>query len=205
MAEFDAIILAAGLSRRMGRQNKLLLDVAGAPIITRVVRAYIGALGHGVTVVTGHEADQVEAALANLPVTFLRNPDYETGQQSSVVAGLRQKSTAKATLLGLGDQPLLTADDLCWLMAAHQAGPPDKIKIPARNGTRGNPIVIPATLRPEMLANPKQAGCRRFTRDNPDQVQMVEPDTPGFFTDIDTIPDYDALRSTVGGHHALTS
>jgi len=205
MAQFDAVILAAGLSRRMGAENKLLLNWHGAPLIAHVTRTYLAALGGAVTVVTGHQAEHVTAALAGLPVSICHNADFASGQNSSVVAALSQPTSADATLLGLGDQPLLTTDNLHWLMSMHHALDPAKITIPGRDGARGNPIVIPAALRPPLLENPSAPGCRRFTRDHPELVTMAQTTEPGFFTDIDTRADYLALKERSGGPHEKAS
>jgi molybdenum cofactor cytidylyltransferase len=190
MAEAHAVILAAGFSRRMGARNKLLLDMGGVPMIKRVVQTYCRALKGDLYVVTGFERDQLASALAELPVKIVHNPRFADGQQTSVVAGLSQITGDAPTLLGLGDQPALSSDDIDWLIAQH-ALMPDKITIPRdATGARGNPIVIPSALRAQMLANPKSPGCRKFTRENPDLVNMVQTSAPGFFADVDTPEDY---------------
>lgn len=186
MAEVDAIVLAAGMSRRMGQRNKLLLDWGGVPLIRHVVETYMAALGPRVTVITGFEAGKVSDALAGLPVKTRFNPMFETGQQSSVLLGLRLESTARATLVGLGDQPLLTPRDLLDLMRAHKACDPSKIAFPVHGDRRGNPTILPARLRARILADNSQPGCKRFIRDNPDLVTRLPLTAPGFFTDIDT-------------------
>ncbi len=192
MTEFDAIILAAGLSRRMGEENKLLLDWGGEPMIRRVVKTYIAALGPHVIVVTGHEADRVRAALADLPVTFCHNPEYISGQQSSVVLALQQKSRARATLIGLGDQPMLTPDDLTHLLDAHRTADPNKISIPVDDRQRGNPLILPASLRARLLEDKVYPGCKNFTRAHPEWVQKQRLMARGFYTDIDNLASYAA-------------
>jgi len=204
MAEANAVILAAGLSTRMGERNKLLLDLGGTPMIRRVVQVYSKAIDGVIRVVTGFEAERIGQALSGLPVQIIHNPQFAQGQQTSVVAGLAKVSQEAPTILGLGDQPHLRPADLRWLMAQHEKAP-EKITIPQNmTGARGNPIVIPRALRGQMLANPKSPGCRKFTRDNPNLVQMVPSLALGFFADIDTPEDYaridQNLRVTVGGH-----
>ena len=192
MLRCDAILLAAGLSRRMGADNKLLLKVMGKPMIAHVTQTYLSAITGSVTVITGYQSEYIERALADLPVNFVHNPDFAAGQQSSVVEGLRSQSHMGATLMGLGDQPLLRVENLLWLLHLHQRDP-SKVTVPYRCGRRGNPIVIPSDLRPMMLANPKSAGCRKFTRDNPHLVTMVDTASDGFFADVDTPEDYHNL------------
>ena len=187
MTEVAAIILAAGLSRRMGAQNKLLLPIGEMPMIRHVAMRYRAAINGPITVVTGHDQAAVTATvqdIANTSCVF--NPDYETGQQTSVAVGLQNTQLADVTLIGLGDQPLLKSADIVALLTAHRSEASKKISIPAQGDTRGNPIVVPRDVRPYLTADPKKLGCMRFTRDNPDLVHRHTLQAAGFYTDIDT-------------------
>ena len=89
MSDTAAIVLAAGLSRRMGDLNKLLLHVGEDILLTHVVSACAAATDHPVTVVTGHQAQAVIDALAPAAVNVVHNRQFEEGQMTSVDAGLR--------------------------------------------------------------------------------------------------------------------
>ena len=197
MPSVGALILAAGQSQRMGPPNKLLLPIGDHPMIRHVVQTYRAALDGRITVVTGYEAQQVEAALKGLDVRCVFNPDHAKGQQGSVAVGLRHAPEVDLLLIGLGDQPLLTASDIRALVDAHAQGNPDKVSIPFMGEVRGNPIAIPKVLRPQLTADPQRPGCMRFTRDNPDMVQRHPLPAPGFYTDVDTPKDYAALAHAV--------
>lgn len=196
MAEVDAIILAAGLSRRMGARNKLLIEIEGGPMVRRVVETYRAAIDGPVTVVTGHEAARIVQALDGLAVGFVHNPDFAQGQQRSVAVGLGVPSSATATLIGLADQPALTSHDLRALIAAHERGDPSRITIPHHGTQRGNPIVVPAALRARLLENPDRPGCMRFTRDHPELVQRPQLPAEGFYLDVDTPDALAAFQKT---------
>lgn len=193
MRDVTAIILAAGLSRRMGDRNKLLLSVGGVPMIRHMVDVYSAATTRPVLVVTGHDADDVAAALAGSAARTVFNADYANGQPTSVACGLRAANDAGAVLIGLGDQPLLTADDIRALLAAHAAADPQRISIPAMDQRRGNPIVVPDALRSRLLEDPRSPGCKTFTRAHPEHVQFHALTSPGFFADMDTPEAYEAL------------
>lgn len=199
MAEVVTILLAAGLSRRMGARNKLLLPVGDDPMITHVVRTYEAATDGPIIVVTGHEADKVALALHGTLATPLFNPSYADGQMTSVVCGLRAAGEADLLLIGLGDQPHLQPEDLETLLAAHRTGDPTKISIPQRGEDRGNPIVVPGSLRARLLADPKSPGCKTFTRAHPDEVQFHALPARGFYADVDTPEDYAALSDAPQG------
>ena len=193
MGDVAAIILAAGLSRRMGARNKLLLPVGRVPMIRHMVDTYRAIATHSVLVVTGHEATEIEAALAGSGATTLFNPDFADGQPTSVACGLRAADGVDTMVIGLGDQPLLTGGDLRALLAAHQAADRDRISIPRWDEQRGNPIVVPGSLRARLLADPTSPGCKKFTRTFPEHVQFHALSAPGFYADIDTPEAYDAL------------
>ncbi|MEX0337716.1 MAG: NTP transferase domain-containing protein, partial [Arenibacterium sp.] len=188
------ILLAAGISRRMGARNKLLLPVNGVAMVRHVAEMYLKAVDGPVIVVTGFEAARVEAVLTGTRLEFVHNEDFADGQPSSVATGLRRAPEADMLLIGLADQPLLRSDDLNTLITAHRAGDPGKITIPVWGDQRGNPIVVPHTLRPRLTENPDRPGCMRFTRDHREHVQQVALSAPGFYTDIDTPAEYDALN-----------
>lgn len=186
MDSVGAIILAAGLSRRMHARNKLLLPIGGKPMIRHVVETYLDAVNGPVCVVTGFEAGRIEAALAGLNVRFVHNSDYEAGQPFSVRAGLLDAPEAEHYLIGLGDQPQLNVDGLRSLIAAHLSSDVRKISIPYMGAVRGNPIVVPASLRAQLLADKSNPGCGKFTRTHPDLAQPITVTHAGFFNDIDT-------------------
>lgn len=194
MDRFGAIILAAGLSRRMEDRNKLLLPIHGKPMIRHVVETYIAAVDGQVCVVTGFESERIEAALDGLPIQFVHNEDFDAGQPFSVRAGLFGAPDAQHVLIGLGDQPQLTTDDLHVLIAAHLVGDVQKISIPHQVATRGNPIVVPAALRARLLADQANPGCGSFTRAHPELAQYIPMTHAGFFNDIDTLTAFEAFE-----------
>lgn len=181
----------------MGARNKLLLPVGGVPMIRHMVEVYDAVTTGPVLVVTGHQADAVEAALVGSGARTVFNLDYADGQPTSVACGLREAEASEATFIGLGDQPLLTSDDLRALLAAHRAADPARISIPTNGSHRGNPIVVPDVLRARLLADPRSPGCKTFTRNNPNHVQFHTLSAPGFYTDVDTPEAYTALQADI--------
>ncbi|MFA3918909.1 nucleotidyltransferase family protein [Ruegeria hyattellae] len=195
MGDVTAILLAAGLSRRMGERNKLLLPINGVPMIRYMVEVYRAVTQRPILVVTGHQSDAIEDSLAGCDVRLIFNSDFADGQQTSVACGLRVAKDGAQILIGLGDQPRLTGDNLRALLKAHKAADPARISIPKIGDQRGNPIVVPSNLRERVLADPKSAGCKAFTRKYPERVQFHALSAHGFYTDVDTPDAYDALVS----------
>ncbi len=193
MHSVSSILLAAGLSSRMGAQNKLLLEVKGEPLIRRVARVYRSFVDGPLTVVTGFEAERIRAALGGLTVRFAHNASFADGQPGSVATGLADAPQADLLLIGLGDQPLLRAEDLSTLVASHRSAGGTKITIPVRAGQRGNPLVVPDALRARLTENPSRPGCMRFTREHPEHVHSADLEAPGFYADVDTPEDFASL------------
>ncbi len=186
MDSFGAIILAAGLSRRMENCNKLLLPIHGKPMIRHVMETYLSVVD-----------ERIEAALQGLDVQIVHNEDFEAGQPFSVRAGLLEACGAQHYLIGLGDQPDLSGDDLRALITAHLARDVQKISIPHQDATRGNPIVVPAAMRAQLLADQANPGCGKFTRAHPELAQHIPMTQAGFFNDIDTPAAFEAFAQMV--------
>ena len=193
MHEIATILLAAGLSRRMGEQNKLLLPIHGRPMIAHMVAIYQAATKGPVLVVTGNERALIEEALDGSGAETVFSENYKVGQVNSVACGLQNAPDAKTLLMALGDQPYLQTKDLQALLAAHDAADPNRISIPQIGDMRGTPLVIPGALRARLLEDPRSPGCKRFTRENPEHVQFHALPARGFYDDIDTPEDYAAL------------
>ena len=180
------LLLAAGLSKRMGAVNKLTLKIGDVEMVRRAARNLIDC-GLDVFVVLGHERDDVAAALSGLDVTLVDNLDYREGQPSSMRAGLEAiGGDYDAVLVALADQPLLDARDLTGLLAAYEATDETKIMIPFYGGERGNPIVLPRAIVDEIAERPMNFGCRKFIERNPDRIAVYQAPNDHFIRDIDT-------------------
>src|SRR5581483_1757061 len=182
-----AIVLAAGQSRRMGTINKLTIDIDGKPMLRRVVEAVVSSSAKPVIVVTGHERQQVEAALAGLSVETVFNPDYAEGLSTSLKRGLMSlPATVDGAVICLGDMPLVRAQDLDQLVSALNPVEGRAIVVPTRRGKRGNPVVIGKAFFAELAAIDGDIGARDVIAAHPEQVAEVEMGGDGVLTDIDT-------------------
>lgn len=189
-----AVVLAAGLSTRMG-QPKLLLPWGDEPIIHRVCREVIASGAHEVVVVTGAAHETIERAVADLPVKTVFNPDYAEGEMlSSLKAGLRAlEGIADACLIVLGDQPQIEREVAAGVIQAYFEGR-GPIVAPSYQMRRGHPVLIDRQFWPEMLALPPGGAPRDVVRAHEDAVYHLIVDTPSVLGDVDTPKDY---------HHAL--
>lgn len=205
MTTITAILLAAGLSRRFGATNKLLADVNGMPMVQRVARALCDSEADHVIVVLGHEAQKIDAALHGLAVETILNPDFENGQVTSVRAGLvAVGDDATGIMMCLSDQPLLAAEDYNALIDAFTLQP-DRVVVPFLDGKRGNPVVLPSTLKDSILDGGMNVGCRSFIDQNPHLVLPVDVAKSAYRADFDTPESMKNLRSKLPGQAAAVS
>ncbi|MCX6598074.1 MAG: nucleotidyltransferase family protein [Acidobacteria bacterium] len=194
MAETAIIILAAGQASRMGRP-KQLLDFGGRPLVRHAAETALAAELGPVVVVTGAYQQQVEAALADLPVRIAFNPRWEEGIGTSIQAGLAVLSEDTAGLiLTLADLPLLTAGTYRRLVEIHgQSGPP--IVAAAYEGTVGVPVYFARPYFAHLAALAPAAGCKGVILKHPHDAYH-EP-CPEAATDVDTAEDYAHLCATI--------
>ena len=194
-----AVLLAAGEGARMGGVAKALIRLQGVPLISRQLVALSGAGVDEVVVVTGYAREAVEAEVQVFPVTMSYNPDYRLGQQSSVRVGLEALNGAfDAVFIVLADQPLLGSADLTELIAAFKKRPSGHVVVPVIAGQRGNPIVLDATARAQILASESNLGCKHLIASNPDLVYVHETGNTLFVTDLDTLADVQRLAQRTG-------
>jgi molybdenum cofactor cytidylyltransferase len=197
----SAIVPAAGMSTRLGR-NKLLLPFKGRPLIAHAVDTLMASKVDEIIVVLGHEADQVRAAIGNRQVRFVENPDYQLGLSTSVRAGFAAVPVqATDIMIYLADQPLLEAGEVDFLISAlAEAGKANKsIVVPLFRRQRGNPVILKAANKASLLAVTGETACRRLIKQNPDQVLTVEMETDHVVRDVDTIEAYDRLVAEATG------
>jgi CTP:molybdopterin cytidylyltransferase MocA len=180
------ILLAAGAGSRLGRP-KALVEIGGQTLAARGAGLLRRGGADPVVVVTG-------AAPVDLPgVTLVHNPHWRTGMGSSLVAGLTAVSDlpqdgCRAVVIALADQPLVGAESVRRLIAAHAAGA--TVVVAAYDGRRRNPVLIDRTHWAEVLATTTgDAGARPFLRAHPDLVTAVECGDTGRADDIDTPED----------------
>ena len=181
------IILAAGMSTRMG-PLKQLLPLGGRAAIEWVAEA-VGPQLDEVVVVLGHRAEEVAPVLAAHPVRWVVNTRYQTGMLSSVQCGVRAVDRAADYLICLGDQPRLSKAVVAQvLQRRHQRD--DGIIIPTTHGKRGHPVLIGNAYRAEILALRPGAGLNAVTRGHPEDTCELPVAEPAILTDMDTPADY---------------
>jgi CTP:molybdopterin cytidylyltransferase MocA len=190
-----AVIVAAGLSSRMG-DYKPLMEIGGVSVARRVVGAFPGAGVGPVVVVTGHRAAELEAhlrefAAGGAEILFIRNERYaETTMFDSARIGLSfiMDRCARAFFTPV-DVPLFTADTVRALMACEA----DIVK-PVYKGREGHPILIGAGLIPKIVGTEEPGGLKAALEKYEARTARVEVPDEGVLYDADTPDDFNRLK-----------
>ena len=186
-----AVMLAAGLARRMGRQ-KLLLQLQGKPVVRWSVEHIVSHV-EDVVVVTGPEDTAIRQALEGLPVRFAVNPRPQDGQGTSIAAGVAAlKPWTTAALIALGDQPRMPAAVVPALLDAFRRSG-QAIVAPVYQGVHGTPVLFSSEVFGELRALTGDAGARAVVKVNPERVEAVAFDI-AMPPDVDTPEDYAKLH-----------
>ncbi|MBK5959173.1 4-diphosphocytidyl-2C-methyl-D-erythritol kinase [Rhodoplanes elegans] len=194
-----AVVLAAGRSTRMGGPNKLLAEIGGRPLVRIVVDAVLASQAGPIVVVTGHQRDRVRAALANLPVSFVHNPDYAEGLSTSVKAGIAAlPEEVDGAIVCLGDMPQVDPDLIDRLIAAFDPEKGALIVIPTVEGKRGNPVVWSRRFFAELGRLTGDIGARNLIATYQEAVAEV-PAAAAAATDVDTAEALAAVKAEIEG------
>lgn len=186
----SAVVLAAGMSKRMGR-SKLNLTWGDSTVIEQVVSTLKDAGINDIVVVTGANRQQVEQVLQGYDIRMVHNRDYaRTEMLGSFQTGLRAlRSDVMAVLVCLGDQPQIEMEIVRLLVDTYMATDAGII-IPSYLRRRGHPWILARQYWPEVLGLPEGATLRLFLEDHQDAIQYVLVDSRSVLQDLDTPADY---------------
>ena len=181
------VVLAAGEGRRFGG-TKQLAEVGGKPLSQHAIDALTEAGVDELLVITGHDAEAVEAALS-LPDAgrFVRNPDHRKGQSSSLAAAFHViADDSEATVVLMGDQPGVTGDDVRALIARFRATRSQIVRLKYSDGP--GPALLSREIYAEAGHLHGDVGARVLMASHPEWIEEVDVDRPAP-RDVDTPDD----------------
>ena len=189
------IVLSAGDSSRMGRPKALLpIGPDGETFLHRITRVLREGGVEDVIVVLGRDADAIRQAVSAVPhhMRLIDNEDYEQGQLSSLLVGLRaaDRPGVRAVLVTLVDVPLFSAATVQTVLTAYQAGDAPIVR-PTKQGRHGHPVIFDRALFPELRHADPTTGAKSVVHAHRAEVLEVEVSDEGAFIDIDTPADYE--------------
>ena len=190
--DIHAVLLAAGRSERMGRNNKLLLNVDGIPLVRKSAINILNSNVTSMTVVTGFDENKIVNALSGLNVNFVKNINFREGLSSSLKAGLANITpTPSAVIICLADMPKIQPEHINQLIENFDPLKGWEICIPTNNGKRGNPVLIGSRFFPYIFETSGDFGAKQVMKQHSEKIVEVEIGTSDIHFDIDTQDEYE--------------
>ncbi|MBC8497848.1 nucleotidyltransferase family protein [Candidatus Bathyarchaeota archaeon] len=186
-----AVVLAAGMSSRMGA-NKLLLKVGDRRVIEHIL---FSLKPIETTVVTGHRPEEIRDIAESLGAETVHNPDYEEGMTTSFQAGLRTLDPeVDAVFMVLSDTFGSSTDRLGWMADKMEDDPKPLIVSPVYQWKRGHPVLFRSPLFEEFLGLEGGETMRDVVNRHEDRHKYVESDI-WCRIDLDTPEDYERVKA----------
>ena len=189
ITKVSTILLAAGLSERMGK-DKLLLEYNGKTFLEHSIDLLIELpVFERIIVTTDTRQKQI-----TIPHTIKLciNPHPEKGISSSINIGV-EAATGTHYLFLTADQPLLTTNDLQPLLDAVDINP-DNIIFPVINSKPSSPTIFPGIFKEQIRKLRGDNGGRVIRDANKDLLYTIQPANPSNFIDIDNAEDYAKMK-----------
>ena len=192
-ARIGAVILAAGMSSRMG-ETKQLIRLGENTLLEQVVEIVRSCRVDEIVLVLGHQAETIKKRVGIKNLKVVINESYQQGMGTSLRTGLAALSSGtNAALIVLADQPFVRAETLDRLIDQYeQSGA--QIAIPIYKGFRGNPVLLGRSVFPEVMALTGDIGCRAIFGNHVEGIVKVLVDDIGILLDLDTKGDVEKLR-----------
>jgi molybdenum cofactor cytidylyltransferase len=192
-AQISAVVLAAGMSKRMGAP-KQLLQIGGKTLLQNVLDNLRDSSVSEVVVVLGASAQEIRNHLDPTNLRVIINHAFEAGMGTSLRAGLSAVNPeAEAALIVLADQPFVAAATFDRLIEQYRKHKP-QIALPLYKGFRGNPVLLDRSVFPEVMSLNGDIGCRAIFGAHNDNILKVPVEDIGVLLDIDTTTDLQKLR-----------
>jgi len=190
----SAILLAAGLSRRMGAP-KPLLPLQGRPAVVRCLESLRDSGIAEIVLVVNPEGGDIVIAAKDIPFQVAVNELPGSDMAASVRAGLELVNRdATGVLICLCDHPLVRPETIEAMVSLH-ARRPDAIIIPAYRGRKGHPTLFPRFVLEDLG---KVATLRDVIGQHRAKISLLDVDDDGVILDMDTPEDYRKILERYG-------
>ncbi|QUH31683.1 molybdenum cofactor cytidylyltransferase [Vallitalea guaymasensis] len=181
-----AIILAAGFSRRFGKE-KLLMKLDGKPMITHVIETIIKSDFKEIILV--YQNEEIKKIAENYNVKHVYNQSSITGMSSSLKCAIMEASETDAYMFINGDQPFVDSQVIEELITTFN-NRKESIIVPRYDGERGNPVIFGSNWKDDFLRITGDIGGRNIIKDNKEEVYYLDISESKWGLDIDTKEDY---------------
>ena len=190
----DCFILAAGMSKRMGNQNKLLKKINNNTVLNQTLKNHIESKINNINLILGHQKNIVLEYVDQNKVFIIENNNFKSGMLSSILKIDENISDdTKGVLISLADMPLVTSEDINKLINIFNENNQKIICIPEYKGKLGNPILLPKEIYKDLIKNKSKLsndkGLKKLILDKKYDYIRVSL-SEGVTKDFDTIEDF---------------
>jgi molybdenum cofactor cytidylyltransferase len=192
-SRFGAVILAAGMSSRMG-EAKQLLRLGENTLLGQVLENVRSSGVKDIVLVLGHEAEKIRERISTENLSVVINESYQQGMGTSLRAGLAALPPGvDAALVVLADQPFIRPRTLDLLMDQYMRSSA-QIVIPTYEGFRGNPVLLDRSVFSEVMALTGDIGCRAIFGNHLEGIVKQPVADIGILLDFDSKDDFELMR-----------
>ena len=185
----SAILLAAGQSKRMGDENKLVKNFQGIPLIKHSVRNILASFIGELIIVLGHQKEIIEKLIdKNEKIKFVFNQDFESGMATSIKTGLNHLSEeTEAFFICLGDMPMVNKDIFNRLIKSKNNR---EIIVPTYKNKQGNPILFSKSMKKKIMTIEGDVGAKKILELNKDKILNIETNDQSITKNFNTLDNF---------------
>jgi len=187
----SSILLAAGQSKRMKNENKLLKKYKKKYLINHILQSLIKSKVNKIIVVLGHENRKIkEISLKSKKITFVFNSQYLKGISTSIKCGLKKISKKNiGFLIAHADMPLVSKTIFNTLCSGLK-NKKKEIFVPVYKKKAGNPLAFKYSMIKSFKKIKGDIGAKKLIRSNKSKVQLVKIKSKSILIDFDQLKDF---------------
>ena len=191
MNVISAILLAAGQSKRIRGENKLLKKYKGKILINHILKSLITSKVNKIIIVLGHENRKIKKiALKSKKIIFVFNSNYARGISTSIKCGIKKISKKNiGFLITHADMPLVTKTIVNTLCSALK-NKNKEIFVPVYKKKIGNPLAFKYSMIKSLKKIKGDRGAKKLIRSNKSKVQLVKMKSKSILIDFDQLKDF---------------
>ena len=185
----SAILLAAGESKRMKDENKLIKEINGLPLIKHAVKNILGSAIDELIIVLGHEKEVIEKFIdKDKKIKLVFNKNFYNGMASSIKVGLDHLSrNTQVFFICLGDMPEVKPNIYNKLVENKNN---NKIVVPIYNNMQGNPVLFPISMKKEIMQLDGDVGAKEILSKNQDKILNLKINDEGIIKNYNTLDSF---------------
>ena len=187
----SAILLAAGQSKRMDGENKLIKKYSNKYLINHILGALTKSKINKIIIVLGFQSSKVKKIIVkNKKISFVYNKNYKSGMASSIKAGLKKISKKNTGFLIVqADMPLISKkiiNSLCYVIENNNK----EIVVPIYKRNMGNPIGFKSSMIKILNKTKGDSGAKKMIKRNKKKLSLIKVNSKSIFKDFNTQRDF---------------